>query len=101
MSEQNNNNHNGIENEMLYKLASMEATIKESLRRVDESIKRIEQTIIHDRTLSSDKVKTIEDRLGALEQWKTAFTAKVSVAATGMILVWTFLGNKIQTLMGL
>jgi chromosome segregation ATPase len=114
-----------VENQLIYKIAAMEATISNSLRRLDEKFDRL-QLDLHDRyaDLSKDigmlsgrvesheqaiqnvkdkarediasEAGKVADRVDALERWKTAVVTRFSVVCAVIMLFWALFGRSIQ-----
>lgn len=101
-----------LESQLVYRLASLEATVSSHLKRIDEKIETF-QNEINKRHLdvSTDLVavkarqdhfeEKFDERIKKLEFFKTELLAKATAAAFGVGLFWMLLGDSIRHLLGL
>ncbi len=116
--------------QLMYKLASLDAAVTGGFRRLDEKMDRF-QSDLHDSQLqTNDRIsnldkefgaaisakraridglvkegevakKEVEARITALETWKHVVVAKVTVACTAILAVWTVLAPTVRQFLGI
>ena len=121
-SERHQNLYASFENQMIYRLASLEATVTNSLKRIDEKIDGFQKEFHHKHTNQEAKTAALEakleatkennrlmweqvrgeydDRITKLEFFKTELVAKAMAVAAVIGLGWAVFGDLIQNTMG-
>lgn len=122
--------HLTMNDQLMYKLASLDAAVTGGFRRLDEKMDRF-QTDLHDSQISTnDRIsrldkefgeaiaakraridslvkdgdvakRLLEDRLIALETWRHVAMAKISVLMSGIALVWIVFAPTIRDFIGI
>ncbi len=115
--------------QLMYKLASLDAAVTGGFRRLDEKMDRF-QSDLHDTQMqTNDRIgqldkefaaaiaakrtridglvqegqtarKEVEKRITDLETWKHVLVAKMTVACTAVIAVWTVLAPTVREFLG-
>lgn len=130
-----------LQDQLLYKLASLDASVQSGFRRLDEKMDRL-QTDMHDRHIEmndrinqldketaesflrkrermdrieewirrekqeglqryEERCNTTDKRLNDIETWQKVLLARVGVAVTALVVIWTLLGPSIRNLLGI
>lgn len=91
------------ENELLYKLGSLESTVQHLNDTFTSSFKRLEEKISDSSRYQGEKiddlkirVKLSEDRLESIEGWKDNIVIKLGFAASAISLFWVVFTEPIQ-----
>ena len=108
-----------LNEQLLYRIASLDASVREGFRRVDERLDRF-QSDLHENQIASInrinevdtdlqkfkefkrlRVDGIEKRVGELETWTKVMMARVGILITGVAIIWTVLGPTIRAVLGI
>ena len=108
-----------LNEQLLYRIASLDASVREGFRRVDERLDRF-QSDLHENQIASIqrinevdtdlqkfkefkrlRVDALQDRITSLESWKTAVMARVGVMITAVAIIWTVLGPTLRAALGI
>jgi predicted nucleic acid-binding Zn-ribbon protein len=120
----------GLTDQLLYKLASLDSTVQQGFRRLDERMDRFQADLHENVITTNDKInnldkefreaiafkraridglvaegqqakKEIEKRIGDLETWKAVAVAKISVIMIGLTLAWTLIAPTVRNILGI
>lgn len=108
-----------LNEQLLYRIASLDASVREGFRRVDERLDRF-QSDLHENQIASIqrinevdtdlqkfkefkrlRVDALQERIINLESWKTAVMARVGVMITAVAIIWTVLGPTLRNILGI
>lgn len=89
-----------LEQQFLYRLASLEATVNGSFKRLDEKFDVIRSEVSNKREETAKEISEIRTKVNILEKWQHAVTVRVSVILGGFGLFWTLFGYRIQAALG-
>jgi hypothetical protein len=111
--------HISLNEQLLYRIASLDASVREGFRRVDERLDRF-QSDIHENQIASItrinevdtdlqkfkefkrlRVDGLEKRIGEMETWSKVMMARVGILITTVAIIWTVLGPTIRTVLGI
>lgn len=122
--------HLTMNEQLMYKLAALDAAVQGGFRRLDEKMDRFQSDLHDSQITTNDRISTldkefaaaialkraridglvkesegvkreIENRIIALETWKHVVVAKMTVAVTGIIALWTFVAPTIRNVLGI
>jgi predicted nucleic acid-binding Zn-ribbon protein len=120
----------GLTDQLLYKLASLDSTVQQGFRRLDERMDRFQADLHENVITTNDKInnldkefreaiafkraridglvaegqqakKEIEKRIADLETWKAVAVAKISVIMIGLTLAWTLIAPTVRNILGI
>jgi hypothetical protein len=120
----------GLTDQVLYRVASLDASVQTGFRRIDEGMERLRadfhdaQLAVNERISKLDKdvheqlafkraridglVKEgagvrekIEGRITALETWQKVMLARASIVFGAIIALWTFIAPTLRNLLGI
>ncbi len=85
-----------LEDQLLYKLGSLEALVTNGMRRIDEQLTVLVDNFIRHQESSSKDLKMLEDRISKLETWRTWSKARIATVVGGITIFWTIFARDIQ-----
>ena len=108
-----------LNEQLLYRIASLDASVREGFRRVDERLDRFQSDLHENQITSLNKINevdtdlqkfkefkrlrvdSIEKRVGEMETWQKVIMARVSVLITAVAIIWTVLGPTLRSILGI
>jgi hypothetical protein len=108
-----------MNDQLLYKLAALDASMAAGFRRLDEKMDRF-QSDLHDSQIAANdrinqldkevteqfafkraRIDKIETRIGDVETWQKVSMARVAVALSIILILWTVFGPAVRSAIGL
>lgn len=108
-----------MQEQLMYKLASLEAAMSAGFRRLDEKMDRFQSDLHENQLLTNDRINNldkefteaiafkrsridaIEKRVGAAETWQQVAMAKMGAVFTFVLLIWTVFAPSIRAIFGI
>src|SRR5690349_16330442 len=112
-----------LNEQLLYRIASLDASVREGFRRVDERLDRFQSDLHENQIASLQRINEVDTdlqkfkefkrlrvdsiekdlgkRIGDIETWSKVLMARVGVLITGVAIVWTILGPTLRTILGI
>jgi hypothetical protein len=90
------NSGKDLEDQLLYKLGSLEALVVNGMRRIDEQLTVLVDNFIRHQESSNKDVEALKKRVTDLETWRTWSKARIATAISGVSLVWLIFGRDLQ-----
>lgn len=119
-----------LADQLLYRVASLDATVQSGFRRIDEGMERLRSDFHESQLATNDRINALdkemhetfafkraridnlvekgevtktkfEERISNLETWKAVATARVAVIVGGLFILWTFIAPTIRALIGI
>lgn len=85
-----------LEDQLLYKLGSLEALVINGMRRIDEQLTVLVDNFTIHQAATNLEMKDVKDRLTKLETWRTWSKARIATAIGGITIFWTIFARDIQ-----
>lgn len=108
-----------MNDQLLYKLAALDASMNAGFRRLDEKMDRFQSDLHDSQIAANDRINTLDkdmteqfafkrarldkltDRVTAVETWQRVSMARVAVALSVILILWTVFGPAVRTALGL
>ena len=92
-----NHSSKSLEDQVLYKLGSLESLITNGMRRIDEQLATLAKNMVEHRIESSEETAKLDERVTKLEEWKTASKARVAGVIFAFTVIWAVFADAVQS----
>lgn len=110
--------HLTVNEQLMYKLAALDASVNSGFRRLDEKMDRFQSDLHENQIETNDRINKVEvemntkfafkrtridaleKRVQTLETWSQVLMGKIAIAVTILLLVWTFLAPTVRNILG-
>ncbi len=92
------NSDKQLEDQLLYKLGSLEALVVNGMRRIDEQLTVLVDNFIRHQESSNQEVADLSARVTKLETWRTWSKARIATVIGVITILWTVFARDIQFL---
>lgn len=89
-----------MEEQFIYRLASLETTVKERMRSLEEKFDNANKATQERRIETASEISALATRLSVVEKWQNAMTIRATLVAALILVFWTIFGDYLRTMIG-
>lgn len=90
-----------ISDQIIYRLATLEATMKGSIQLVNDKLDRMQKDMSEQRAQMSHDIGEMRGRVEILENWQTKITTRVATVGSIAFGLWALFGDAVKHLLGI
>jgi hypothetical protein len=92
------NSSKPLEEQLLFKLGSLEGTVVSGMRRIDEQLTVLVDNFVKHQQESNNSVSALEIRVNQLEKWQEGAKIRTTTLVMAVTAVWAVFSGKVQAL---
>ena len=85
-----------LEEQLLYKLGSLEGTVINGMRRLDEQLTAFVESFDKHQSINTAELDSIKKRLTDLETWRTGAKVRVATLVTAVTVAWAVFSDNVK-----
>lgn len=85
-----------LEEQLLYKLGSLESLVINGMRRIDEQLTVLVDNFVKHQNESNGEVEALKKRVTDLETWRTWSKARIATLVGGITVFWAIFARDVQ-----
>ena len=85
-----------LEEQLLFKLGSLEGTVVSGMRRIDEQLTVLVNNFVEHQNKTNTDHSALEKRVTDLETWRTWSKARIATVIGGITIFWAVFARDVQ-----